>query len=142
MVEGRYLPELCRWYRSNTHEHEGVNAALIREISEELWSIGLEKLCDSVADLSLRTVRCVPELYEVYGLAYGFQYRHFTIMEPEPGLPSTASFIERLAEEVGKNPDLVLASTDEIMRGTTRRGERIAFYSAYFFGTRRSPGHK
>jgi hypothetical protein len=141
VVEGRCLPDLCRWYRSNPHEHEGANTALIREISEELCSIGLEELCDGLADLSLRTVRCVPELYEVYGLAYDFQYRYFTIMVPEPDLPSTISFTERLAKELGKTPDLILASTDEIMRSTTRRGDRIAPYSAYFFGTRRSPGH-
>lgn len=140
-IEGRYLPALCQWYRSDTDERESVNAALRREITEELCSIGLRELCDAVVDLSLRTVRCVPELYEVYGLTYDFQYRHFTIMELEPGLPSSISFTQRLANELGKIPDLILASTDEIMRITTRKGERIAPYSAYFFGNRRTPGH-
>ncbi len=138
LVEGHYIPDLYDWYASNTHERESSEVALRRELREELFTIGLNESSAFTDNLTFRSVRCVSELSDVHGLPYDFQYRHFTILELEPGLPTTASFTDQLAVEVGRTADLVLASADEITRGRTRKGDRIGPYSAYFFGTRRN----
>lgn len=141
VVEGRNLPALCRWWRLDPREREATSDALIRELNEELTAVGLSRLCESISDLSLRPVRDAFELYPVTGLAYDFQYRHFVILEAAPSSRPNARFAQELAAALDGNSHVVLASVDEIMRGKTRTGERIAPHAAYLFGLRRNPGH-
>jgi hypothetical protein len=141
VLDGRSMPALFRWWCSDTREREATDAALNRELREELSAIGLPHYCDAIQDLTLRAIRDAVELYPVTGLPYDFQYRHFVIFEAPPTSRQNARFAESLAGEANSNPYLILASLDEIMRGTTRTGQRVAPHAAYLFGLRRNPGH-
>jgi hypothetical protein len=134
------LPRFRRWLRSE-RGRESDSEGLRREIAEELSAIGLTGYDTQIAQMQLDFVREVHQrTTPTPGFRYQYQYRRTVVFEASANCHVAKDLQLALAAEVKSNPNLILVSASEILRGRADNGEPIAHNAPYLFSDFRIPG--
>ncbi|MBE0683022.1 MAG: hypothetical protein IH589_14020 [Anaerolineales bacterium] len=128
---GKNLPSFLEWFFSGKNREI---ESLSREIKEELQEIQLSIKPDSISDLQYDLNKTIIEgLSEVQGMDY-LQFRYFGVYSLCAGNSKCDRLTERLFDEVGKNPNIIAVTADEIIKRISRSGEIIGGQAGYLIG--------
>ncbi len=130
-LTGKRLPYFLEWFFSGKNREV---ESLSREIREELQEIKLKIGLANTTGLKFDLVRSIIEgLDKVPGMDY-LQFRYFDIYRLSPNDPKSDYLTEKLFEQVGKNPDIIAVTVDEISRRRSFSGEVIGGHAGYLIG--------
>lgn len=126
------LAGFLRWFGSLS-SREAPTDTLRRELREELIEVGLAQLVEPFTTLDFRKVREVVEGPTLVPGQDFYQIRVLAVYEPNPSDATDA-----LAQTVSKidNPNLSLATIDEIVKGRADNSALITHTACYLTGSK------
>jgi hypothetical protein len=129
-VAGKNFGRFLRWYATGVGREQ---CALAREIDEEFNEIGVAAISDHVRRPEFIKERVVYEgPFEVKNREY-WQYRFFEVCSLCEECDSSKRLADFIRSQVGKNPSLVLVSTDEMRNGRLQDGRIVGDSCGYLF---------
>lgn len=131
------LLQFVRWFNKYSPERESFNECLHRELDEELAEVKLTAVLKISKDLKFQHIRTVTEGPESVAGQPFMQYRIFEVYEINQTTHEANEFIQQLFEVACKHPDLLIASSQEIITGKSRSGKQIGSHACYLIGKRR-----
>ena len=136
-----YLPRknlswIDKWFRRRV-DRESPSECLRRELGEELKEIGLSTRLVVPTSLQFRHVRTVSEGPVKATGRPCLQYRVFEVFEPIYTSSSALTFFNNLTAAAATHPDLLLATSDEVLSRRVRDGRSPGPQAAYLVGRRR-----
>jgi hypothetical protein len=130
-LPARSLAGFLRWF-GTLSSREPPTDTLRRELREELIEVGLAQLVEPFAMLDFRKVREVVEGPTLVPGQDFYQLRILAVYEPNP-----SDATEALAKTLKRidNPNLSLATADEIVRGRAKNSALITHTACYLTGS-------
>lgn len=127
------LAEVVHWFQSG-RDRETAEECLVRELREELVETHADALLPAVEHLRFRHIRTVYEPpRKVPGRDYE-QFRCFHVYELDHASAPSRAFVQALMTEAATNPDLLIATSAEIVVGRTSRS-LVAHHAEYLFSS-------
>jgi hypothetical protein len=131
------LAKLVAWYYRET-SRESYKQCLVRELKEELKEADLGTSLRCPSDINFGLVRSIAEgPVTVPGQHYK-QFRVFEVYDPSPKTNDTDDFLRHILKIVRRHRNLLLASSQEIASGRTRKGNVIGPHTGYLIGRKRT----
>jgi hypothetical protein len=110
---------------------------LAREIEEEFVEIGIKGIADYLRRPEFQRDRVVHEGPTKVKSRDYWQYRQFEVCSLQEESDASKRLADFIRSQVGRNPSLVLAGTDEIRTGKTEDGRIIGDSAGYLFSGKR-----
>jgi hypothetical protein len=132
----RHVLAFTRWFDEATGREDGATCVR-RELIEELKEVRLAKRHPVPPLIHFKHIRRVQEgPARAAGQSY-LQYRIFDIYDIAQPEKQVSHFINELRSTAKTHADLLLATSREIITGSTADGRMIGHHAGYLFGRKR-----
>ncbi len=132
----RNLTKLVKWFERGD-DREKESECLRRELLEEITEVGLRKELSIPTALRVRLVRKVTEGPEKVPGYHYTQFRIYEIWEPDEDDSKVRDLLASLFRTAAHHKDLLVANSDEIVKGRARDGRHIGNHCTYLIGGKR-----